>query len=252
MTPADGQTLPNQSPKSAPGAPGKRGARAEVHGDAGEGSGPMIEPSGRGIRRLHPLREVAESLLIALLLFGFLRAFVVQAFRIPSPSMEQTLLVGDYLFITKFEYGALVPIVGGRLPGLREIAPGDVIVFERSSGPEGEDGAMIDYIKRVVAVGGQTVEVRDKALLVDGVAVEEAFVQHTDAGRLAVRDNFGPVEVPRGEVFVMGDNRDNSRDSRFWGTVPVERVLGRAFLRYFSWDADRSTPRWERILTIVR
>ena len=217
--------------------------------------GQMIEPSGRRIRRLHPLREIAESLLIALLLFGFLRVFVVQAFRIPSPSMEQTLLVGDYLFITKFEYGPLLPIVGGRLPGLREIAPGDVVVFERPSGPEGpegEDGAMIDYIKRVVAVGGQTVEVRDKALLVDGVAVEEAFAQHTDAGVLTVRDNFGPVEVPPGEVFVMGDNRDNSRDSRFWGTVPVERVLGRAFLRYFSWDADRSAPRWERILTIVR
>jgi signal peptidase I len=204
-----------------------------------------------GGRRKHPLREAAEGILLALLIFGILRTGVVQAFRIPSSSMEQTLLVGDYLFITKFEYGARVPLLGGRLPGMRAPRCGDVVVFERDVA---EDGgiARLDYIKRIVAVGGQTVELRDKRLFVDGVARQEEFVQHGESTLLAVHDNFGPVTVPAGELFVMGDNRDNSRDSRFWGTVPMAAVHGRAFVRYFSWDAARRQPRWNRILTAVR
>ena len=204
---------------------------------------PEARSRGRG-------RELVESVLVAVLVFLLLRTFVLQAFRIPSPSMESTLLVGDFLFISKIDYGARVPFTGLRLPGLRDPGPGDVIVFRHPDSLDGERKG-IDYIKRVAAVGGQTVEMRAKQFLVDGVPVEEAYVQHIDPATRPMRDDFGPFTVPEGQLFVLGDNRDDSTDRRFWGTVPLELVHGRAFLRYFSWDPQQRRPRWGRILTPV-
>src|SRR3990172_9178198 len=165
--------------------------------------------------------------------------------------MEKTLLIGDFLFINKMIYGPeLAPGWKGRnlfdvrFPAIRQPKPGDIIVFRYPVNPA------IDYIKRCVAVEGQTVEIRDKSLYVDGVAQEEPYVVHGDPRVLpresSARDNFGPLVVPDGHVFMMGDNRDNSYDSRFWGALPIRNVKGKAMFLYLSWDADRMFPRFER------
>ena len=180
-------------------------------------------------------REYVEAILWALVLTFFLRAFVIQAFRIPSESMLDTLLVGDFLFVNKFEYGPKIPFTHIRfhIPGInRDPKRGDVIVFQYPNNPSQ------DYIKRCIATGGQTVEVRDKHVIVDGDTLSEPYAIHIDptirpAG-YDYRDNFGPITVPRGELFMMGDNRDNSNDSRFWGTVKMDYVKGRAMFIYFS------------------
>jgi len=192
-------------------------------------------------------REYSESAVVAVVLFLILRTLVIQAFRIPSASMEDTLLIGDFLFITKFEYGAKIPLTDVRLPGLREPRPGDIIVF-RFPG----EGRRVDYIKRCVAVAGQTVEMRRKQLYVDGVLQDEPYVKHVAAGYNPLRDDFGPITVPPGHLFMMGDNRDQSNDSRMWGTLPMEEVHGRAFIRYFSWDPEHFRIRLGRMFTRVQ
>jgi signal peptidase I len=179
----------------------------------------------------------------------FLRAFVVQAFRIPSESMKDTLLVGDFLFVNKFEYGPKIPFTDIRLPGLRQPRRGDVIVFQYPPDP-GKD-----YIKRCVATGGETVEVRNKQVRVDGTTLLEPYAIHSDpaimpAGQ-GTRDNHGPFTVPLGELFMMGDNRDHSSDSRFWGTLDTDRIRGRAMFVYWSWDGEGHRPRWNRILSVI-
>jgi signal peptidase I len=196
------------------------------------------------------LREYVEAALWALVLTLFLRAFVIQAFRIPSESMRDTLLVGDFLFVNKFEYGPKIPFTQIRLPGFRAPQPGDVIVFQFPQDPSK------DFIKRCVAVGGQTLEVRDKQLLVDGEPRHESYVIHTDPNVRPAgydfRDNFGPYTVNPGELFMMGDNRDNSNDSRYWGTLDMDLVKGRAMFLYWSWDSDRHWPRWKRLFNLIR
>jgi signal peptidase I len=157
----------------------------------------------------------------------------IQAFRIPSEAMTPSLIPGDYLFIDKVTY---------RGKGVRR---GDIVVFPFPRDPTK------DFIKRVVATGGQTIEIRDKRVVVNATALEEPYAVHSDATvRSAgedVRDNFGPFEVPTGELFVMGDNRDNSNDSRYWGTVPERSVKGEPLLIYWSWDPLTSSARWGRV-----
>ena len=177
------------------------------------------------------LREYVEAALWALILTLFLRAFVVQAFRIPSESMVKTLLVGDFLFVNKFEYGPKIPFTHVRLPGLRHPRRGDVIVFQFPQNPSQ------DFIKRCIATGGQTVQVVNKQVSVDGQKLMEPYVQHTDpeirpAG-YDFRDNYGPYTVPAGNLFMMGDNRDNSNDSRYWGPIPRKWIIGGAFATYW-------------------
>jgi signal peptidase I len=190
------------------------------------------------------LREYVEAALWAIVLTLFLRAFVVQAFRIPSESMRETLLVGDFLFVNKFEYGPKIPFTRIRLPGFRAPRPGDVIVFQYPMNPSQ------DYIKRCVATGGATIEVVGRHVLVDGDTLVEPFVLHSGPdvppGGADPR-HFGPFTVPAGQLFMMGDNRDNSSDSRVWGPLPMDLVKGRAMFIYWSWDADRHWPRWDRI-----
>ena len=180
----------------------------------------------------------------------FLRAFVIQAFRIPSESMVPTLLKGDFLFVNKFEYGPKIPFTHIRLPGIRSPHRGDVIVFQYPRNPQQ------DFIKRCIATGGQTLEVRNKLVIVNGDTLSEPYAIHIDptirpAG-YDYRDNFGPLTVPKGELFMMGDNRDNSNDSRFWGTVKMDYVKGHAMFIYWSWDGEKHWPRWNRLFRGIR
>ena len=196
------------------------------------------------------IREYVEAALWALALTMFLRAFVIQAFRIPSESMRDTLLVGDFLFVNKFEYGPKIPFTHVRLPGLRQPRHGDVIVFQYPQDPSK------DFIKRCIATGGQTVQVKTKDLWLDGKKLREPYVIHTDPNLRPAgyddRDNFGPLTVKPNELFMMGDNRDNSNDSRYWGTLDMDLVKGRAMFLYWSWDGERNWPRWNRIFQIIR
>jgi len=198
------------------------------------------------------LREYTEALVLAIILTIVIRGLVIQAFRIPTGSMEDTLLVGDFLFVNKMVYGSEIDIgySGNRLfyyrfPSIREPRVGDIIVFRYPDDPTR------DFIKRCVAVGGQTVEIRDKVLYVDGHPRDEPFAVHKDPRTLpretSPRDNFGPFVVPQDHLFMMGDNRDNSQDSRFWGALPVNLVKGKAMFLYWSWDPDRRLPRVSRI-----
>ncbi len=218
-------------------------------------------------KKKNVVREYVEAILVALIAAFILRIFVVQAFRIPTGSMKDTLLVGDFLLVNKFIYGVRTPdrlplvnikIPYLRLPGFKEPKPGDIIVFKY---PKDEK---LDYIKRCMAVGGQTIELRDGLVYIDGQPegkkefvsrsydpVEGEYVNYfkitTPRGKkYTIReyarknigsDNFGPIRVPPGSLFGMGDNRDNSADSRSWGFIPRENILGQALIIYFSWDS---------------
>jgi signal peptidase I len=193
-------------------------------------------------------REYAEALVMAVVLALFIRTFVVQAFKIPSGSMLPTLQIGDHLLVNKFLYGIRIPIVGKRILPLRSPHRDDVIVFVYPQDPSK------DFIKRVKGLPGETIEIRNKVLYVNGQAVKDdnAFYEGTpERMARAPRDNFGPFLVPEGTVFVMGDNRDHSHDSRFWGTVPVDDILGKAFVLYWSWDSKEFSPRWSRLGMLI-
>jgi signal peptidase I len=203
------------------------------------------------------LREYFEAVVLAVILTIVIRGLVLQAFRIPTGSMEDTLLVGDFLFVNKMVYGSEIDIgLAGerffyyRFPSIREPKPGEVIVFRYPEDPSR------DFIKRCVAVAGQQVEIRDKVLYVDGKSREEPYAVHKDPRVLPretnQRDNFGPYVVPQGHLFMMGDNRDNSHDSRFWGALPGDLVKGKAMFLYWSWDPERRLPRFDRLFRPVR
>jgi len=202
-------------------------------------------------------REYIEAIFLAIVLTIVIRGLVIQAFRIPTSSMEDTLLAGDFLFVNKMVYGSEIDVgFGGnrilyhRFPMIRDPKPGDIIVFRYPDDPAR------DFIKRCVADGGQQVELRDKVLYVDGRAREEPYAVHKDPRILpretSPRDNFGPIVVPQGHLFMMGDNRDNSHDSRFWGPLPRALVKGKAMILYWSWDGDRRLPRFDRLFRVVR
>jgi signal peptidase I len=202
----------------------------------------------RKVRRREPVwLEYGKAILTAVALALVIRTFGVQAFRIPSPSMEDTLLVGDHLFVSKFLYGAEIPFTGGiRLPGFRDPERGDVIVFRFPEDPSQ------DYIKRCVGVPGDTVEYRDKVLYVNGERQEEPYTKFADGDRISPnRDNFGPIEVPEGKYFMMGDNRDRSSDSRYWGFVDHTEIRGKAIFIYWSWDPDANTIRFSRLFDLI-
>ena len=186
-------------------------------------------------------REYGEALIVALLLALVIRTFIVQAFKIPSESMLQTLLVGDHLLASKFSYGIKLPFTNTYIYKGASPQRGDVIIFEYPNDPS------VDYIKRVVGLPGDTVEVRNKQLYRNGEPVREAYVRFTEPDRMApVRDNFGPVTVPEDKYFVMGDNRDNSLDSRFWGFVDRSAIRAKAWRIYWSWGG-LDDIRWGRI-----
>lgn len=191
------------------------------------------------------LKEYVEALLIALLLAFVIRSFVVQAFKIPSGSMLQTLQIGDHLLVNKFLYGVKIPFTHAFITQFDGPKHGDIIVFEFPEDPSK------DFIKRVIGLPGDVIEVREKQVYRNGALLHEPYVQHTDPRTtVPVRDNFGPVTVPEGKYFVMGDNRDESYDSRFWGFVDRAAIEGKAWILYWSWESLTSI-RWERIGRVV-
>jgi signal peptidase I len=189
-------------------------------------------------------REYFESIVIAVILALFIRTFVVQAFKIPTGSMENNLLIGDHLLVNKFVFGPTASRLEGVLLPIDPIERGEVVVFKYPEEPER------DFIKRVIGLPGETIELRNKRVFVNGQPLDEPYVHfleppddsqpgdedHTD---FDVRRRYGPVRVPANHYFVMGDNRDNSQDSRYWGFLPRDYIKGRALMVYWSYEADR-------------
>lgn len=196
------------------------------------------------------LRENIEAIIVAILLALFIRTFVVQAFKIPSGSMKQTLQIGDHILVNKFIYGIKMPFWGKTIIPVKEPKHGDIIVFRFPEDPDK------DFIKRVIGVEGDVVEIRDKVVYINQKRLNHDYGVHSDpgiiAGRSQPRDNFGPVKVPPDSLFVMGDNRDHSYDSRFWGFVDLKAVKGKAFIIYWSWDKETFSPRLNRIGDILK
>lgn len=239
-----------------------------------EGGGP-----GSRVRRMGWLRELLDALLVALVFALYARTWVVQPFKIPTGSMEENLLIGDHILVNKFIYGPVrYPIERLLLP-MRAPRRGDVVVFKYPLDPER------DFIKRCIGLPGDELDIRDKALFLNGKRVEEgAYTYFTDPHTYPespfvpeyyrTRDQFGPAKVPADRYFCLGDNRDNSYDSRYWGPVPAENLKGRALMVYWSvaegpedgaapaaekrgvWarlaDAVRRSTRWERTFSMVR
>lgn len=202
-------------------------------------------------------REYFEAIIIAIILALFIRTFVVQAFKIPSGSMLPTLLIGDHLLVNKFIYGIRIPFSGKILVPISSPERGEVVVFRFPK------DRTIDYIKRVMGVPGDTVEIRNKKVFINDKAVEDSHAHLSSPsilnGDVSPRDNFGPVLVPEDRIFVMGDNRDNSYDSRFWGFVDQKDILGKAFILYWSWNINEpllsikrlASIRWGRMANLI-
>ena len=195
------------------------------------------------LKKKSAFREYAEAAVIAIILALFIRAFIVQAFKIPSGSMEPTLLVGDHILVNKFLYGVKIPFINKTLIPVSEPEHDDVIVFiypvDRSK----------DFIKRVIGLPGDEIKMVDNTIYLNGKPYkdEHGFYSNEGGGSISKggKNQFGPVTVPKDSLFVMGDNRNHSYDSRFWGFVPMEDVKGKAFIIYWSW------PNWKRFLHII-
>lgn len=189
--------------------------------------------------------EWLKSIVIALILALFIRTFIVQAYKIPSGSMIPTLLVGDYLLVNKLSFGIRNPIKDDFLYRWGLPKRQEIVVFTYPQDKK------LDFIKRVIGLPGDTVEIINKKVFVNGKPLKEPYVQFTDKTiypkEISPRDNFGPVKVPKGYIFVLGDNRDQSYDSRFWGFVPIHSLKGKALIIYFSWDSEKGRIRFSRI-----
>lgn len=200
------------------------------------------------------IREYVESLLIAALIAFFVRSFFIQAFKIPSSSMEPTLLIGDHLLVNRLSYVVKVPFTDKVIFYLRMPKKGDVIVFRY---PLDRDK---DFIKRVIGTEGDTVEIRNKVVYLNGRPLNDQWGYYSDERifpfYISPRDNMDKVTVPKDSFFVMGDNRDKSLDSRFWGFVKADDLVGKALIVYFSWDSNARDilhyVRWSRIGMIIR
>lgn len=194
-------------------------------------------------------REYVEAIILAVVIAFFVRTFIIQAYKIPSGSMKPTLLIGDHLLVTKFNYGVKLPLLRSMLIPLGQPKRGDIVVFIYP-----EDRSK-DFIKRMVGLPGDTIEVREKKVFINNLPWNDPYGRHVDSlmipGAVQPRDNFGPVTVPAGSYFVMGDNRDESYDSRFWGFVKQEDILGKALIIYWSWNSEESGVRWNRIGKIL-
>lgn len=201
-------------------------------------------------KRKSKFRETAESIIWAIILALIIRTFVVQAFKIPSGSMEDTLVIGDHLLANKFIYGTRIPFTDIRILKLRSPDRGDVIIFQypvdRSK----------DFIKRVIGVPGDEILIREKRVYVNGILYRNTHEIHKETNILpreeSPRDNFGPVRVPANSYFVMGDNRDRSYDSRFWGFIKDSDIRGKAIVKYWSWDGDSWRVRWNNIGQLIK
>ena len=203
-------------------------------------------------------REYFESICVAVILALFVRTFVVQAFKIPTGSMENNLLIGDHLLVNKFVFAPTMTGLEAAVLPIDPVRRGDIIVFKYPEDPER------DFIKRVIALPGETIELRKKRVYIDDIMLDEPYVRflvppdEEGASDFDVRVQYGPVTVPDRHYFMMGDNRDNSQDSRYWGFLPQEYVKGRALFVYFSFGEESGLSglatgvRWNRILHQIR
>lgn len=200
-------------------------------------------------RKTSKAREYLEAILIAVVFLRFVNTFVVQTFYIPSPSMEETLLVGDHLFVNRFIYGPVWAEWERSLLPLRPVHRGDIVIFRSPENPH------LDVVKRCVGLPGDRIEIVNKELFINGAWIEDAsytvhrdrriYLPRPDLGEpLRSRDNFGPFTVPEGHYFCLGDNRDESYDSRYWGGLPAHLVKGRALLIYWSYGGETSDGTW--------
>jgi signal peptidase I len=191
------------------------------------------------------VKEYVESIIIAILIALFIRTFIICAYKIPSRSMVPTLLVGDHILVNKFVYGVKIPLLRRTIIPVSSPKRGEIVVFiypnDRSK----------DFIKRVIGVGGDKVEIRNKQIFINDKKYHDPHGIYSDnvihPKGIDTRDNFGPVTVPDKSIFVMGDNRDESLDSRFWGFVNLKDVEGKAFIIYWSWNRDEHNLRWDRL-----
>ena len=206
--------------------------------------------SKKDITTKSKLRENVEAIFIAIILALFIRTFVVQAFKIPSGSMKPTLQIGDHILVNKFIYGVKIPYIDKMIIPYKNPDHGDIIVFKYPEDPDK------DFIKRVVGVPGDMIKIINKKVYVNDVPIAHDLGVHSDSRILSdqinQRDNFGPVTVPADSYFVMGDNRDNSYDSRFWGFVGQQAIKGKAFIIYWSWDSDNFGVRWRRTGSLLK
>lgn len=195
------------------------------------------------------LREYIEAILLAIVIAFFIRTFVIQAYKIPSGSMKPTLLIGDHILVSKFNYGIRLPLVRSTLIPVGTPKRGDIVVFIYP-----EDRSK-DFIKRLIGLPGDRIEIRNKNILLNGLPWSDTRGVYVDTliipGSVQPRDNFGPATVPEGSLFVMGDNRDESYDSRFWGFVPMKDVLGKALIIYWSWNQENHGVRLDRLGSIL-
>lgn len=202
-------------------------------------------------RKKGVLREWAEAIVIAFVLAMIIKAFILGSYWVPSSSMEDTVFKNDWLLATKFNYGSTIPFTTDKIWG-KDIVPkrGDVVIF---SFPLKKS---IDFVKRVVALPGEKIEIKDKRVFINGKELVLGHEKYTepviDSGESAIRDNMPEFTVPAGMVFVMGDNRDNSFDSRFWGPLSIQNIKGKALILYFSWDKDNILKRLGRIGHVIR
>jgi signal peptidase I len=240
---------------------------------------PTPVPASAPVGTAHWAVEWAKSIAFAVVVWLFLRTFLFEAFRIPSESMERTLLVGDFLFVNKAIYGAEVPFVGWHLPKFRDPERGDLVIFDSV------EDAELKVVKRVMGLAGDTIEMRDRVFYRNGVVLDEPYAQYDTTkagdppqfrdkirnwqapvlvGRTAAsywpdRNSWGPILVPEGHLFVMGDNRDSSWDGRYWGFLPRENVRGTPLFIYYTYESVGWRPvkpitqiRWGRIFTVPR
>lgn len=191
------------------------------------------------------LRENIEAIVIAVVLALFIRTFVVQAFKIPSGSMKPTLLIGDHILVNKFIYGIKIPFWEKTIVPIKRPKRGDIVVFKFPEDPSK------DFIKRVIGLPGDIVEIRNKKVYINRKRFEDPYgffnEPLTREAGMALRDNVGPVTVPADSLFVMGDNRDHSYDSRFWGFVDLDALKGKAFIVYWSWNKETSGIGFDRV-----
>lgn len=203
------------------------------------------ESTSTGLKLLKEYVEAAGFALVAALI---IRSSILGAYKIPSGSMLETLQIGDHLFVNKLSYDVKIPFWGKSIFAVGDPERGDVIVFKY---PKDES---IDYIKRIVGVPGDEIAVIDKQLYRNGEPVKEDYIKFTSSMFESPRDAMPPVRVPKDKFFVMGDNRDNSQDSRYWGFVDRDAIRGKAFIIYWSWEGSfpKVEIRWNRLLKLVR
>ncbi len=195
------------------------------------------------------VKEYIESIIIAILIALFIRTFIICAYKIPSRSMVPTLLVGDHILVNKFIYGVKIPLLRKTIIPVTNPQRGDIVVFifpnDRSK----------DFIKRVIGVAGDKIEIKNKKIFINDKEYKDSYGVYSDGmiypSSIQNRDNFGPVIVPEKSIFVMGDNRDESLDSRFWGFVNLKDVEGKAFIIYWSWNREDHNLRWQRLGNIL-